>query len=152
MSRFSSILNGESGAKQVEMDTTNKVTVLNTYTSKWKPCFYEDFGSKHGIGYEPVVKEVWNKKNCIGKWNNVILHMYLEKVRIITFSKYEFLDYEVYLLIYISWWDLLFWPEWFRFFTLWEPLIGSCCPDCFGWFLLMSLPSFLLTMFIPPPL
>ena len=89
MSRFLSILKGESGAKQVEMDKTNKVTVINTYTSK---CSYEDFGSKHGIGYESVVKEVWNKKNCIGKWNNVILHMYLEKVRIITFSKYEFLD------------------------------------------------------------
>ena len=34
MSRFLSILKGESGAKQVEMDTTNKVTVINTYTSK----------------------------------------------------------------------------------------------------------------------
>ena len=34
MSRFLSILKGESGAKQVEMDKTNKVTVINTYTSK----------------------------------------------------------------------------------------------------------------------
>jgi hypothetical protein len=48
------------------------------------------------------VEEVLHMMNLMGKWNVDILHMYLEKVNFITFSKYEIFDALESISYYIS--------------------------------------------------